>query len=181
MQEQLQIEIKLLSTAIDPYSLHSCNGGNYGNPEHFSVPRFPCKKQGKTWGSSMCPHCGQGEKHSNKLCIFTGSDGRERWFCHACGKCGDKADLVSLLEGITLRKALWKQKRQTTVSTTPVATRKAKAPPIPLPVTIFLHPGAGAGGCVLFDVVSLRVARPHPATRFFENSGYSSPPMAAVI
>lgn len=64
------------------------------------------KKQGRTWGSNFCPRCGEGSKHSNKLCAFVGRDGKERWFCHACGERGDLADLLAALHGITLKEAL---------------------------------------------------------------------------
>lgn len=67
---------------------------------------YRVRKQGRTWGSSHCPRCGEGGEHSNKFCAFTGKDGKERWFCHACGERGDLADLISALEGVPLKEAL---------------------------------------------------------------------------
>lgn len=64
------------------------------------------RKQGKSWGSNACPHCSSGEGHSNKLCAFVGKDGKERWFCHACGEKGDLADAIRLLEGVSAVEAL---------------------------------------------------------------------------
>jgi len=88
----------------------------------FSSRGFPVKRQGKTWGSPVCPSCGPGDRHSNKLCLFVGGDGRERWYCHACGSRGDTADLIALVEGIPLKEALRKNKQReaaTTITKTP--------------------------------------------------------------
>ena len=95
---------------------------------HLEAHGHPVRKQGRTWGSAFCPHCGRGDAHSNKLCLFEGNDGRERWFCHACGQRGDEADLVAALEGISLKEALRRAKSAVT------PTGKASAPmPVPAP------------------------------------------------
>jgi len=90
--------------------------------EIFMLRGLPVKKQGRTFGSSFCPICGHGDRHSNKLCFFVGLDGRERWYCHACGQRGDEADLLAALEGISLKDAL----RRVKASATPAG--KAPAP-----------------------------------------------------
>jgi DNA primase len=90
---------------------------------------IPAKKQGRTWGSSYCPICGQSDRHSNKLCLFIGHDGRERWYCHACGQRGDEADLLAALEGISLRDALRRVKAPATPAA-PAPMPQRAAPPI---------------------------------------------------
>lgn len=68
---------------------------------------YVLKNQGRTLGSCRCPRCGEGDSaRGNRLCLFTGKDKRERWFCHACQAKGDLADLMALIEGIPLKQAL---------------------------------------------------------------------------
>lgn len=71
---------------------------------------IPARKQGASWGSHICPSCGESSNRqkSNKLCFFVGKDGRARWNCFACGERGDAADLVAMVTGCTIREALRK-------------------------------------------------------------------------
>jgi hypothetical protein len=65
---------------------------------------YDLKRQGRTWGCSNCPRCGDGE--GNKLCVFVGGDSRWRFNCHACGVYGDTADFVAMARKISLGEAL---------------------------------------------------------------------------
>lgn len=67
---------------------------------------FPLRKQGGTLGCAVCPACGPGEPQSNRLCIFVGRDGRQRWRCFACSARGDAYDFIAHAEGIPLREAM---------------------------------------------------------------------------
>ena len=73
---------------------------------------YPYRKQGRTYGSNRCPHCGDGSKHSNKLNVYVGSDGFERYKCMACGKHGDVIDFVMAVEGLSQQGAIEMLARQ---------------------------------------------------------------------
>lgn len=77
-----------------------------GITEEMDLRSFPYRKQGKTHGSMRCPHCGEGAKGSNKLNVFVGHDGAQRYKCMACGKHGDVIDFVMAVDGCSQKEAI---------------------------------------------------------------------------
>ena len=77
-----------------------------GITEEMDLRAFPYRKQGRTYGSMRCPHCGEGSKFSNKLNVFVGHDGAQRYKCMACGRHGDVIDFVMAVDGCSQKEAI---------------------------------------------------------------------------
>ena len=123
---------------------------------------FPYRRQGKTHGSSCCPHCGEGSKHSNKLNVFIGHDGVEHYKCMACGKHGDVIDFVMAADGrsqkdaidLLARKAGWSSPSPAGGSTPRPAPKRERAAEAPRTAVQAAPAATGAGDQAKSDPAS---------------------------
>lgn len=92
---------------------------------------YTLRASGKSWSGSVCPSCGPGESHSNKLSVFTADDDRQRWSCFACKSRGDFADFLAASRKVSMKEALSTARemyRLGGVTDIPVNQKAARAP-----------------------------------------------------
>lgn len=107
----------------------------FGKANSIYLPAFArgegveMKSQGRSFGSSFCPCCGEGEhKAGNKVSVFVSNEGIWRWKCFACNTPPSSAvDYASALWGVTAKEAVERINRNLDIAPTTTAPTHFKA------------------------------------------------------